>query len=91
MSNIEADAAARANALRIAAHVAELETLRLLAVPLEPPDPVRVIDARRAQLDVAYAREWEEHAAAARVQYEAADAVLAEARATSVGVYGELK
>lgn len=81
--------AARANTLRITEHYDALERLRLLGLPLAAPDPVAVIDAKIAQLVDVYDREWSEFDVPASLQFAESAELLKQARAVSVGVYGE--
>jgi hypothetical protein len=76
---------AHAEASRIHDHRQALESLRLLAKPLEAPDPVPVIDAKLAQLDVVFVREWEEYQAEAEIIYVESRATLEDARRASLG------
>lgn len=82
--------ATRDEATRIADHREALESLRLLGLPLAPPDPVLVIDHKRDQLLDIYTRDWQEFDGVASVQFAASAAVLEAAREESVRVYGEV-
>lgn len=82
--------ATRDEATRIAEHHEALESLRLLGLPLAPPDPVLIIDHKRDQLvDIYNNRNWGEFDGVASVQFAASAAVLESAREESVRVYGE--
>lgn len=87
MSDSIADQVAkRAELSRLHDHRQALESMRLLAQPLEPPDPVAVIDAKLAQLDVVYVREWEEGQSEADMVYVESRATLEDARTESVRI-----
>lgn len=76
--------AERAEASRLSEHRQAMQSMRLLAQPLEPPDPVLVIDAKMAQLDVVFVRDWEESEAEAQIVYCECLAKLEDARTESV-------
>lgn len=86
---MDGTAITRAEALRISDHRAALAAMRALAAPLEPPDPVMVIDAKIAQLVDVFNRPWEEFDTEATLLAAEAAAVLRDARAVSVAVWGE--
>lgn len=77
------EALSRAEYLRLEAHQLALESLYLLSLPLAPPDPVIVVDAKRAQLDDIYQRNWDEFSEQADVAYLKAMGALQVARAVS--------
>lgn len=81
------EAAVRANERRIAEHRAAIESLRRLAMPMEPPDPLPVIDAKIRQLaDVFDNRHWEEFADEAEVVCRASGSILALARDEAIAL-----
>lgn len=83
-STIAQQTAARAETARTADHLDALNRMRLIAQPLEPPDPGLVIDAKLGALDDVFRRDWEEHMRpAARVFVECLDVLLV-ARGASV-------
>lgn len=86
MTDIPAKIAARTEAARLAEHRDGLTTLRLLSEPLEPPDPLPVIEARIKQLRVAYARDWQEWDIEAAVAFAAAAIELNKAREVALSV-----
>lgn len=77
------EALSRAEYLRLEAHKLALESLHLLSLPLAPPDPVIVVDAKRAQLDDIYQRNWDEFSEQADIAYLKAMGALQVARAVS--------
>lgn len=98
LAQAERDAAARALAAaaerdrraeerRIAEHRAAIEAMRRLSQPLEPPDPVSVIDAKSGQLkDIFDNRQWEEFADEADAVCRASRSTLASARDAAVAL-----
>lgn len=78
--------AERAEASRLSEHRQAMQSMRLLAQPLEPPDPVPVIDAKLAQLDVIFVRDWEEEQDEANMVYVESRATLEDARTESVRI-----
>lgn len=85
-ATIASQVAARAEASRLSDHRQAMQSMRLLAQPLEPPDPVPVIDAKMAQLDIIFVREWEEDQDEANMVYVESLAILEDARAESVRI-----
>lgn len=79
-------AIARANAARVKAHQWELDALVKLGKPTMGtiPDPVAVIEAKLAQLDVTYSRDWEEFAEAATEARTASVSALTAARVAAL-------
>lgn len=86
-ATIAAQVATRSEATRLDEHRAALTSLRELGLPLEPPDPVLVIDARIRALVEIYDREWGEFDIEAAVAFAASSAALRDARAVSARVY----
>lgn len=86
MTTIPQQVATRAETTRIADHRDAIERLRLLGLPLEPPDPLPVIDHKVSQLVEVYCREWEEFDVQAAVQFAASGRALWLARMVSAGV-----
>lgn len=85
---ISTQVATRAEAIRLDAHRAALASLRKIGLPLEAPDPVKVIDHKREALVEIYDREWEEFDVEAAVAFAAASAALRDARAVSARLEG---
>lgn len=81
-------AATRAEAMRLDEHRAALASLRTLGLPLEPPDPVQVIDARIKALVEIYDRDWQEFDVDSAVAFAASASALREARAVSARLAG---
>lgn len=81
--------AARAEIARTEAHQRALDTMQKLATPLEHPDPLPVIDAKRSQLDDVYSRDWEEHAEVAASVYALCCETLDAARVESTRLAAE--
>lgn len=76
--------ATRDESLRVAELQDALSRMRKLAQPLEPPDPVLVIDHKLIQLDVVYQRDWQEYQREAVTVYVDSTATLQDARVASV-------
>lgn len=79
----------RAELARIADHQTMLNVMVKLSTPLEPPDPVPVIDAKLDQLEVVFARKWQEFRPQAEAVHAVALLTLTAARVESVRVAKE--